>query len=72
MQNVLDEHEYLNTNEINKILYNSHIIQDTITIIENNKSITKMTDKIKKAYHNLIWLEELQTIIDIRQYDTST
>jgi len=72
MQNVLDEHEYLNTNGINKILYNSHIIQETITIIENNKSITKMTDKIKKAYHNLIWLEELQTIIDIRQYDTST
>lgn len=32
--------------------------------------MTKINDKIKKAYHNMIWLEELQTVIDIRQYDT--
>jgi len=67
---VLDENDYLQTNEINKILYNSQIVKNTISLIENNKTIIRIDEKHKRAYHNLLWLEELQTVIDIRQYDT--
>lgn len=60
----------MQTNEINKILYNSQIVKNTVSLIENNKTITLIDDKFKRAFHNLLWLEELQTVIDIRQYDT--